>query len=234
MVRVFAFIPRRQDLSPEEFHRHWAGPHAALAKRITTMRRYVQSHRSAEAPAGLGDAPYDGIAEVWFDDAATAAGMGEDPNYVEGAHADEPLFIDVARLGFLLATEDVLRAGPAVARDAGGVKGMLLVRRSAGCSPDDFATGLQAAGATLAGTVPGARRMTVSTALPDLYADGGEPLYDAVVELFLDDAGGPAAVQAGLAAVLRALPGVADPARSDGFVAEELRVIWPEAVPAPG
>ena len=101
MVKVFALIPRRGDISEQQFHEHWAGPHAQLALRITTLRRYVQSHRVAPKLDGLPEPPYDGIAEVWFDDAAAAASMGEDPNYVDHAHADEPNFIDTEQPRFM-------------------------------------------------------------------------------------------------------------------------------------
>ena len=105
MVKVFALIPRKKDISEQQFHEHWAGPHAQLALRITTLRRYVQSHRVAPKLDGLPEPPYDGIAEVWFDDAEAAAGMGEDPNYVDHAHADEPNFIDTEQLSFIAIEE---------------------------------------------------------------------------------------------------------------------------------
>ena len=219
MVKVFALIPRRPDVTEEFFHEHWAGPHAELAKRITTIRRYVQSHRVAPGVAGLPPAIYEGIAEVWFDDFATAAGMGEDPNYAEGAHLDEPNFIDIDRLGFVIADEDVLRAGPPVGQDDAGVKAALLLRGGRAA--------LAEAAARLADQVPAATRVTVSTAVDELYADGAEPAFDAIVELWFDDV---AAFEAAWASASVADLGAAD--GSAGFLADELRVIWPQDVPA--
>lgn len=225
MVKVFALLPRRQDVTEEFFHQHWAGPHADLAKRITTLQRYVQSHRTGDGVPGLTPAPYEGIAEVWFVDAATAAGMGEDPNYAEGAHLDEPKFIDVDNLAFVMTEESVVRGGPPVAQDTPGTKAMLLLRRPTGQDPQDFARGLRDAEGRLAESVPDARRVTVSVALPDMYAEGAEPAYDAIVELFFEEGADAAGAAAG---ALAELDEVADTGRSESFVAEELRVIWPQ------
>lgn len=232
MIKVFALIPRRPDVTDAFFHEHWGGPHADLALRITTLRGYVQSHRVAPAPTGLPDAPYEGIAEVWFDDAATAAGMGEDPNYAEHAHLDEPNFIDTDNLGFLLSEEQMLREGPSVAKDDGGAKLMLLLRRADGLAPADFAAAVRAA--PLADAIPDAWRVMVAVAIPDMYADGAEPTYDAVAELWFNDLD---ALQAAWSAsgerVLGAFGSALDRDRSAAFPAHELRVIWPLAVASP-
>ena len=221
MIKVFALIPRRPDVSHDFFHEHWAGPHADLAKRITTLRGYVQSHRVAPGPSGLPDAIYEAIAEVWFDDAATAAGMGEDPNYAEHAHLDEPNFIDTDNLGFLLSEEHVQREGPAVAKDDGGAKLMLLLRRADGQSPEDFAAAVRAA--PIADAAPDARRVSVAVAIPDMYLEGGEPWFADADALH-------GAWSASGEKVLDALEGAVDRARCAAFPAEELRVIWPVAV----
>jgi uncharacterized protein (TIGR02118 family) len=123
MVKVFALLPRRADVTEDYFHEHWAGPHGELALRITTINRYVQSHRVAPGVSSLSPAPYDGIAEVWFVDLATAAGMADDPNYANYAHLDEPNFIDTEHLAFVMTSEHVVRAGnptdPGRGRDQG-------------------------------------------------------------------------------------------------------------------
>ena len=230
MVKVFALIPRRPDVTEHFFHEHWAGPHAELAKRITTLRRYVQSHRIATEVVGLPDAIYEGIAEVWFDDVATAAGMGEDPDYAEHAHLDEPNFIDVDRLGFVIADEVFVRAGGPVAQEDGGAKLMLLLARPQDSEPAAFASALREAAASVAQAVPDAERVTVATAVPVMYADGAEPPFDGIIELWFADAEAlrSAWTSAG-DVVISVLDEVADHERSATFPAEELRVIWPQA-----
>ena len=233
MVKVFALIPRRGDITEQHFHEHWAGPHAELALRITTLRRYVQSHRQPGVIEGLPESPYDGIAEVWFDDAATAAGMGEDPNYAEHAHLDEPNFIDTDRLGFVMTQEHVLHAGPPVAKDAPGVKVMLLLRRADSLSPREFAQRLVSIGEGAVAALEGTTRSTVAVALPESYEDGDGPVFDGVVEIWFAGADEfDRAWRASGEALLAELDSVADPFRSCGLLAEELRVIWPDEAPA--
>jgi uncharacterized protein (TIGR02118 family) len=228
MVKVFALIPRKPDVTEEFFHQHWGTVHAELAKRITTISRYVQSHRVDPGVAGIEQAPYEGIAEVWFDDVATAAGMGEDPNYVNGAQADEPNFIDLDNLAFALTSEHVLVPGHPVEQDDPGVKAMLLLRRADGLSPEDFAAKVVEVSGRLADGAEGAFRVQLSVAVPESYADGAEPPCDAVFELWFDDASAPAGDVAG--GLVSELDGIAT---ATGFTADELRVTWPaEAVTA--
>ena len=232
MVKVFALIPRRSDISEAQFHKHWAGPHAQLAQRITTMRGYVQSHRVAPALEGIPESPYDGVAEVWFDDAETAAGMGEDPNYAEYAHVDEPNFIDTGSLGFVLTQEQVLLPGESVAKDAAGIKVLLLLHRSDQLSPREFTQRLRAVGDRLAELVPRARRLVLAMAIPESYTEDAEPPYDALVELWFSgrEEFEEAWRESG-ESLLNEIDAVADPFRTCGMLAEELRVIWPHGAP---
>jgi EthD domain len=47
MIKLVFVIRRREDLSPEEFHRYWREEHGPLAARLLDelgARRYVQTH----------------------------------------------------------------------------------------------------------------------------------------------------------------------------------------------
>ena len=44
MIKVSAFLPKRADLTDEQFHAHWRHPHGDLAVRTQRIRRYVQLH----------------------------------------------------------------------------------------------------------------------------------------------------------------------------------------------
>lgn len=226
MVKVFALIPRRPDISDEQFHQHWSTTHADHAKRITTLQRYVQSHRIDPGVADLEDSIYEGVAEVWFVDLATAAGMGEDPNYVDYAQADEPNFIDLERLTFVMTAEEVVREGAQVLKEDPGAKAMLLLRRRAGLEPAAFAGQLRDAGPAIADAAPDATRVVVCTALADTYTDEAEPAFDGIVELWFDSA--EAFELSWSPEVLNAVGELIDHDNSASFLADELRVIWPE------
>lgn len=65
MIKTVTLLTRRQDLSSEEFHRHWKDIHAPLVLALPGVRRYVQC-RPIQVPGR--EPQYDGIAEVWYED----------------------------------------------------------------------------------------------------------------------------------------------------------------------
>ena len=155
MVKVFALIPQRQDIPREEFHSHWIAPHGELACGIDTLQGYVQCHRIRPGIAGLAEADYEGIAEVWFVDVETAAAMGENPVYAEQVNPDEPNFIDIDRLAFVFTDEHVLREGEALGKETPVVKAQLLLKRPDGTTREDFDAALAAADGAADGGLPG-------------------------------------------------------------------------------
>ena len=66
MIKMVYLIHRQPELDAEEFSRYWRENHAPIAAKIPGLRRYVQNHSTA-APDGSSP-PYDGVAELWFDD----------------------------------------------------------------------------------------------------------------------------------------------------------------------
>ena len=138
MIKCFALLTKKTGTDDEHFHNHWRTTHAELALRIKSLRRYVQSHRIPEASASFRVAPFHGAAEVWYDDLATAVGMRTDPQYLEGAYVDELNFINRPELKWLATTENVVVAGPPIAKDAPLIKGLFLVKRKPGMSVADF------------------------------------------------------------------------------------------------
>lgn len=111
-VKMFAMIPRKHGVSLQEFHDHWRHPHGTIGRRISTIRKYVQSHRVPCGHLGPEQEAYDGIAEVWMDSPSDALALGTEPTYVSHAVPDEPLFIDMEKLCFFITEEDVIDSGP--------------------------------------------------------------------------------------------------------------------------
>lgn len=77
MIKFVCLIPRRKDMTRQQFFDRWLGGHATLMRRhaeVLGVRRYVQSHR-LDTPAmkafmalrGWPDPDYDGLTEVWLD-----------------------------------------------------------------------------------------------------------------------------------------------------------------------
>ena len=76
MVKLMFCVVRRVDIDETEFHRYWREEHGPLVtSHAATLRiaRYVQSHTAhpginAVLAAGReAPAPYDGVAELWFE-----------------------------------------------------------------------------------------------------------------------------------------------------------------------
>ena len=228
-IKSFAFLPRRPDISAEQFHRHWSTIHRAHALRITTLRRYVQLHRTQEALPGFAPSIYDGVPEVWLDSLEDALALATDPNYVEYAAKDEPNFIDMDRMTGLVTVEDVQLEGPPVGRDTSLVKGLLLVKLGAGVDERDFrAWWHDRFGELVQKEVPNLARYVQCTPDAAAYQDAGPP-YDGVAELWWSDTARFRQAAGGLERLAAALGDA--PVDLDGtvsLVGEELRVIWPD------
>jgi hypothetical protein len=112
MIKFFGLIPRRPDISSEEFHDHYRHPHGTLGRRIPGFRGYVQAHQFTSPLLGDDQAIYEAVAEVWFDTVGDGVRLGEDKHYLEHLQPDEPLFVDMDNLKWLYATEEVVLSGP--------------------------------------------------------------------------------------------------------------------------
>jgi uncharacterized protein (TIGR02118 family) len=103
MVKLVFCLTRRSGMEETEFHRYWRDEHAPLVASHADalgIRRYVQAHttypplNAALAGSRQAPAPYDGIAELWFDSVDALLAMTGTP---EGAAAGAALLIDERR-----------------------------------------------------------------------------------------------------------------------------------------
>jgi uncharacterized protein (TIGR02118 family) len=109
LIKLVALVKKRSDLSVEAFRDYWLETHAPLAAAIPGMRGYRIN--IAGDPGAQPPAPYDGSAEIWFDDrAAMEAGLGS----AEGAIAGGDTAHFTSGIEFLVTEEHViLPYGPA-------------------------------------------------------------------------------------------------------------------------
>jgi hypothetical protein len=224
-VKVFAMLPQRPDVTHEYFHEHWLHPHGTWSLDMKPLKRYVQSHRIGSGVGGADQTVYEGIAIVWFDDLEAALTMGEDPVYKAKVQPDEPLFIDMSGLAFVMTDEYVLRAGtPAEKDDPEGAKVMLLLSRG-DRDPEEFSADLLSRADAITDAAPSATRVTLAVNDPVNYAEGAEPACDAVLELWYpDEAGFDESWSAEGEAVVDAL---GDGVGILGDLYREMRLIWP-------
>jgi uncharacterized protein (TIGR02118 family) len=117
VIKLVFCLRRLPHLSREEFQTYWYERHAPLVRAHAAtlgIRRYVQTHtldhpvNDALRASRGGPEAYDGVAELWWDDAEALAAATTTP---EGRAAglalleDERRFIDLARSPLFVATE---------------------------------------------------------------------------------------------------------------------------------
>ena len=117
MIKLTFAVRRRADVDAAEFHRYWRDEHGPLVRSFQPalgIRRYVQVHRIDspfnDALRASRDAlePFDGMAELWWDDLDALAQASSTPAGVEAGRAlleDEARFIDLARSALWLGEE---------------------------------------------------------------------------------------------------------------------------------
>jgi uncharacterized protein (TIGR02118 family) len=103
MIKLVALVRKKPGLTAEAFRDYWLNTHAPLAAAIPGMRGYRIN--IAGDPGGQPPAPYDGSAEIWFDDrGAMEAGLGSLEGEVAGD--DTARFTD--GIEFLVTEEHVI------------------------------------------------------------------------------------------------------------------------------
>jgi uncharacterized protein (TIGR02118 family) len=120
VIKVVMALRRRDDVTPEEFHRYWREEHGPLACRLLEplkLSRYVQTHTldsdvNAQLAAARGTVEaYDGVAELWWDsadDLMAVFGSEEGQRANAALAEDEARFIDLERSSLFLTEEQVM------------------------------------------------------------------------------------------------------------------------------
>lgn len=121
MIKLVYCLRRLPELSRQEFQSYWRETHGPLVRERAEklgIRRYVQVHtldspmnEALAASRETEEDPFDGVAELWWDDAQA---MGALASTDEGRAAarelleDERNFIDFGRSVIFVAEENVV------------------------------------------------------------------------------------------------------------------------------
>ena len=81
MVKLVALLRRPLGISTEEFKEWWLEDHVSKVRVYPGLRKYVVS---LSVPSALGEPIFDGMAELWFDDLATAEQAVVSPQAIVG------------------------------------------------------------------------------------------------------------------------------------------------------
>jgi uncharacterized protein (TIGR02118 family) len=181
MIHILYFITRKPSINEAEFHRYWEEVHGPIVKKITQLKRYIQSHR---IPFPDQNSLYDGAAEVWVENDAELAALRQNPAYLNGALADEPNFIDMTRVEWLMTTDRVIVDGP---QTSNLIKMVFQLKRRPGMSLADFRKYWLEVHGPIVAKLPGLRRYVQCHTVDAAY-QYAEPKWDGVAQLWVDDA----------------------------------------------
>jgi len=104
MYHVVFLVKRRPDLSPEAFARYWIEEHTPFTARVPGVRAY-RCYPAAGPPEG--EAPFDGVAVLSFDDEAAYRAAVASAEFA-AAIGDAPNFQDTERTTSFFASEHVI------------------------------------------------------------------------------------------------------------------------------
>ena len=170
MQRVVFYLKRHPDLSQPFFVDWCLGQHRALAEQLPGLRQYIIS-----LAADTQEGPFDGMAELWFDELAAAdAAFASPAGQVARADADA----HVARRERLNLTEHTIIDHPTPPRCkfAAGLK------RRADMSRAEFARWWLERHVPYVKKFPDVRKYRVS-----LVESGPETIVDGLAEVWFDD-----------------------------------------------
>ncbi|MFC3478897.1 EthD family reductase [Halobacterium litoreum] len=89
MVKMVQLLVKRDDYTHEEFVQRWRGEHAAMAKDLPNLRKYVTA-----VPNDPERSSHDGVVELYFEDMGALA-EAFDSEIGEAVQADAAEFADM-------------------------------------------------------------------------------------------------------------------------------------------
>jgi uncharacterized protein (TIGR02118 family) len=106
MIKACTLFKRKKGLGDEEYQKYWRDNHLNVIRRLSNIRRYVQSH--PVLTEFLNRKPiYDGMAEVWVDDTGALREIAASEAY-KSVVADESVFADRSSMILVITEEKTL------------------------------------------------------------------------------------------------------------------------------
>jgi uncharacterized protein (TIGR02118 family) len=109
MIKLVYCITKKRGMSDEDFFRYWKDIHGPIGARIPRLRRLVQSRRVV-VPGDRYRPDYDGMVELWFDDAQALLEARQTAEW-KASSEDEANFIDRSEVAYFVSEEHVVVDG---------------------------------------------------------------------------------------------------------------------------
>ncbi len=111
MVKLIVCAKRKPGMGVQEFHDYWRNMHGPQVRSVPGcrkyIRKYVQCHTIPQAYE-RNAAPFDGVAELWFDSLEDVDRFLSDPEYLERVRPDELKFTDHPNLVWFVTQEEAV------------------------------------------------------------------------------------------------------------------------------
>jgi len=111
MVKLVAFLKRRDGMTLDEFYEHWEGTHGPLIRSTPELARHLvryEQHRRVPEPSWAGTKGYDGITIQWLDSVEAFSAFCAEPKYAELIEPDEERFLDRDSLIWMITDEPIV------------------------------------------------------------------------------------------------------------------------------
>jgi len=102
-VMIFQ-LKRKPGWSLTDARQYWLEVHGPIVTKLPGLRRYVQSHL-VDAAYAYAEPKWDGVAQLWVDDATALQKLLDSKEFKEGAWPDGEKFLDLSIARSLVAQE---------------------------------------------------------------------------------------------------------------------------------
>ncbi|MFF5212096.1 EthD family reductase [Streptosporangium sp. NPDC000396] len=185
MIHQLIFASPRPGMTEEEFQRYWIEVHAVrYASKIPQIKRYCVDARVNSA-SDKGEPLWGGVAEIWLANDADQLASLQSPEFLQGARLDEPRWAAFWQTLVLDTEAAEVVPGEPQSADRPGTKLLMLVKRRAGLSLQEFRESSLGGFAELVREIPGLRRYWQGHVRDGAYAIG-ETALDCAHQLWFD------------------------------------------------
>jgi hypothetical protein len=111
VVKLVAFLKRREGMTVEEFYEHWEGTRGPLIRSTPELARHIvryEQHRRVPEPTWAGTKGYDGITIQWLESVEAFTAFCVEPAYAELIEPDEEKFLDRDALVWMITEEPIV------------------------------------------------------------------------------------------------------------------------------
>lgn len=111
MVKLVAFLKRRDGMTRDEFYEHWEGHHGPLIRSTPELARHIvryEQHRRLPVKGWSGSPGYDGVTIQWLESVEAFQAFCAEPTYEQLILPDEALFLDKDSLVWMMTEEPMV------------------------------------------------------------------------------------------------------------------------------